>query len=55
MTDAFDRLRNGISDKLPTKADKELLEELVDLHRKGGIDMLEKRIKELIDEVGGEL
>jgi hypothetical protein len=55
MTDAYDRLYQGISEKLTSKADREILKELVDLQRKGGKEILEEKIQELVDKVGGDV
>jgi hypothetical protein len=48
------RLYEGISRKLPADSDRELLRELMEIHRKGGKQFLEERIQELIDRVGSE-
>lgn len=55
MTDAYDRLYQGISEKLPSKADREILKELVDLQRKGGKEVLKEKIQELVDKVGSDV
>ena len=55
MTDAYDRLYQGISEKLLSKADRETLKELVDLQRKGGKEVLKEKIQELVEKVGGDL
>ena len=54
MVDAYDRLREGISKKLPNEADKKLLKELVEIIRNGGQEKLQDKVKEIIDKVGGE-
>ena len=55
MTDAYDRLYQGISEKLPSKADRAILKELVDLQRKGGKEVLKEKIQELVDRVGSDV
>lgn len=49
-----DKLYEGISSRLPANSDRELLRELVETHRKGGKQLLEERIRELIDKVGSD-
>ena len=49
-----DNLCEGISPGLPADSDRKLLRELVEAHRKGGKQLLEELIRELIAKVGGE-
>lgn len=55
MADAYDRLLQGISKKLPNKTDKELLKELVGILRDGGQEALETKVKDIVEKVGGEV
>ncbi len=53
MPDIFENLYDELSKRLPNKGDRELLKELLDIQKKGGKEMLQGRIKSMMEELEG--
>ena len=55
MPDAYDRIFQELSRRLPNKDDIELLQTLLESLRKGGREEAETEIKDMIKKLAGEV